>query len=331
MTASPGSLRVEIIRPLSVYRSWIVLAMVVLGLAVGGMRYMAEPAYSVTAVLLPTSTNDQTPQSGMGGISALASLGLRGMGAGKAVTPFERFMYLIDSPELGQWQMTHDDIRPLVFAKRWDAEHKTWKQSDGFLSTFFHSDRGPVAPDAYDLAREYDAHIGVKKMMSGSNMTDPSGLVALTYTDTSPERASAILNAVLADANELLRQDAAMRASVQADYLRNKLASVQVQDYRETLQRMLSDQEQTLMLTNSHLPFAAQTVSGQTLPPVLSSKRTVLFAAIGAGFGFCIAYVLAIIHYNLRRDRPGTRSAKQPDRVPVFSSLARSLGLAKAH
>jgi uncharacterized protein involved in exopolysaccharide biosynthesis len=94
---------------------------------------------------------------------------------------------------------------------------------------------------------------------------------------------------------------------------------------------MHSDQEQTLMLTNSHLPFAAQTVSGETLPPVLVSKRTVLFAAIGAGFGFCIAYVLAIIHYNLRRDRVGVRSAKQTDRVPVFSSLARSLGFAKAH
>jgi uncharacterized protein involved in exopolysaccharide biosynthesis len=104
-----------------------------------------------------------------------------------------------------------------------------------------------------------------------------------------------------------------------------------VQDYRETLQRLLSDQEQTLMLTNSHLPYAAQTVSGQTLPPSLASKRTALFAMIGAGFGFCIAYMLAIMHYNLRRERAGSRSAKQPDRVPVFSVLARSLGLAKAH
>lgn len=330
MTASPGSLRVELIRPLAVYRAWIALAMIVFGLAVASVRYFAEPQYIVTAVMLPTSTNDQaTPQSG--GIAALAGLGIRGMGAGRAVSPFERFMYLVTAPELGQWQMQHHDIRPMLFASRWDADHKTWKARKSLLSGILGPSSAAAAPDAYDMAREYDSHLTIKKLMSSSNMADVSSMVALTYTDTSPERAYAILTAVIADANELLRQDAAVRAAVQADYLRGKLATVTVQDYRDTLQRMLSDQEQTLMLTNSHLPYAAQTMSGQTLPPNLSPKRTALFAVIGAGFGFCIAYLLAIIRYNLRRERVGSRSAKQPDRVPVFSALARSLGLAKAH
>ena len=331
MTASPGSLRVELVRPLSLYRSWIVLAMVVCGLGVAAVRYFSQPQYSVTAILLPTSTNDQTASGSSGGIAALANLGVRGIGAGRAVSPFERFMYLIDSPELGQWQIDHHDMRPIVFENRWDSEHKTWKTRQGMLAGILGSSDPGRAPDAYDISREYDSHIGIKRLMSGSNMTDPSGMVSVTYTDTSPERAYALMNAVITDTNELLRQDAAVRAAVQAEYLRGKLATVTVDDYRQTLQKLLSDQEQTLMLTNSHLPYAAQLVSGQTLPPALLPKRTALFGAIGAGFGFCFAFLLAILHYNLRRDRAGTRSVKQTNRVPVFSTLARSLGLAKAH
>ena len=330
MTASPGSLRVEIIRPLSVYRSWIILAMLVFGLGVGALRYLSQTQYTVTTILLPTSTNDQAGGGQGAGLSALAGLAnLRGIGAGRAVSPFERFMYLVNSPELGQWQIQHHDVRPTLFPKQWDAEHKTWKPREGFMASLFGSHEAK-APDAYDVEREYDSHLSVKKMMSGSDVGTSTSLTSLTYTDPSPERATAVLNSIIGDANELLRQDAAVRASVQADYLRDKLATVTVQDYRETLQRLLSEQEQTLMLTNSHLPYAAQMVSGQMLEPAMAPKRTLLFAVVGAGFGFCLAYMLAILHYNLRRDRV-SRIGKQPDRVPVIASVARTLGLAKAH
>ena len=330
MTASSGSLRVELVRPLIVYRFWILLTMVVLGLLVATVRYFSPPQYTVTVILLPTATNDQGPGSTPLSMAAMAGISLRGVGAGRAVSPFERFMYLVNSPELAEWQIRHHDVRPLVFPQRWDAEHKTWKPPEGFLANLF----GPAvaqAPDAYDVAREYDARLGIKKIMSGSSVADNSGMVGLTYTDRSADRAYTILNTLIDDANELLRQDAAVRAAIQADYLRNKLASVSVEDYRVTLQKLLSDQEQTLMLTNSHLPFAAQSVSGEVLPPERTSKRTVLYSLIGAGIGFSVAYLFAMLHYNLRRGRSDSRSVKSANRVPVFTSLARSLGLAKAH
>jgi hypothetical protein len=209
VTASPGSLRVELIRPLAVYRSWIFLAMVVFGLALGAVRYFSAPEYAITAIMLPTATNDQTGSPGGGGISALASLGIRGIGAGRAVSPFDRFMYLVNSPELGQWQILHHDIRPMLFPKRWDADHKTWKPRKGLFDFIFGSSSAPEAPDAYDIAREYDSHISIKKLMSSSNMAETSSMVAITYTESSPERAYAVLNTLIADVNELLRQDAA--------------------------------------------------------------------------------------------------------------------------
>jgi hypothetical protein len=323
-------LRVELVRPLIVYRSWILLAMFVVGSLVAAMRFFSPAEYTVTVILLPTATNDQDRTSSALGVAALAGINLRGVGAGRAVSPFDRFMYLVNSPELAEWQIKHHDVRPLIFPQRWDADHKTWKAPEGLLAGLFGA-ASPEAPDAYEVAREYDAHLGIKKMMSGSAMAEGTGMVGLTYTDKSADRAYTILNNIMDDANELLRQDAAVRAAIQADYLRNKLASVAVEDYRQTLQKMLSEQEQTLMLTNSHLPFAAQSVSGETLPPERASKRTVLYSLIGAGFGFCVAYLFALLHYNLRRGRVDSRSVKSAGRVPVFTTLARSLGFAKAH
>jgi hypothetical protein len=267
-------------------------------------RIFSTPEYTASVVLAPTLSSDNISDklaslSGLGGFAS--ALGLRG---GKSVSSNDRFMYLIRSSNLAEFQIEHRGILQILFPDRWDSEHKAWKPRSGTAAikgwlAWLSGNRIADPPDAYAVVKEYDEHLDVKRVVAASSVVEETGMMSLTYTDTDPTRAANVLRFIVQDANEMLRREAAQRATIQAAYLRAKLADVSVQDYRETLGKLLSEQEQTLMLTNSKLPFAAEPVSDIAAPPLRNPTRALLFGFIAGALGFCLAYFLAIVFYNL--------------------------------
>ena len=295
------SLSPEFVRPLLVYRFWIVLAVFVFAAAVVAQRLVSEQEYTATLVVAPTdrAQNASSKLSQLAGLASFAGVNFPGA---NSVSDFDRFLYLVHSADLADWQLRYRNVLPILYPDRWDPATRKLGPSTSVLSRFSSWLTGPrdvPQPDAYAIARQYDSHLSEQRVLSLSDVNQQSDLLQLTYTDTDPVRATTILNRIVDDANEILRERAFQRASIQAAYLQEKLRDVSFLEYRNTLERLYSEQEQILMLTHSNLPFAAEPVSGVNVPAMKVPKRVATFGLIAAAIGFSLSYFVAIVAYNL--------------------------------
>jgi hypothetical protein len=295
--------------PLRAYFKRILLATLLGGSILLVAEATSSQKYAASVVVAPAKSGGDSISSSLSKFSGLAGLAGLDLKGGENVTAFQKFTYLIYSPTLAQWQIDRRHILPVVFSKDWDAGRKEWRRPAGVLTglkTVVKSLLGMQPwspPDAYRLAREYDRHLSVSKV----GTTD---MVRLNYQDTSPARAKVLLRAIVADANEILRDDAFRNASRQAKYIRGELATVTVQDYRQTLLGLLAQQEQTLMLTGSRQAFAAELVGSVDLAPQPVTKRPLSLAIIGGLVCFSLAYFVAAVAWQ-------RRLARQSSEIPA--------------
>jgi uncharacterized protein involved in exopolysaccharide biosynthesis len=333
MEPESGSVRMEFVRPLLIYR-WRLLALAILvGLVTMAVRLSSKPDFTATVVLVPTTqgsdVSDRVQQ--FSGLASLAGINLR---QDRGVSSFDRFFYLVFSPDLAAYQIEHRPILQTLFPQRWDAEHKTWVPPHGISATIknvLSSVTGAPAwqpPDLWSVADEYKLRLSIRKVAAAGDARETQ-MVQLSYVDSDPQRAQAILLAIVTDANQMLRDFAQARASVQAKYLRTQLSDVAVQDYRATLEKLLSEQEQTLMLTASKLPFAAEPVSAQIVPALQSPRRSALYAAIFGAIAFSIGFLFAILAFNWRREQYAEHYFDNKA-APILPGLGSLFGLRRA-
>jgi hypothetical protein len=253
----------------------IVLAMFTLLSLIG-----SRPVYRVTMSIVP-APSDQGAQAMMPTSGALTTL--LGMGSGGNIN-FMRYQKLLSSPVVAQRLQDHYGMLQLVFAGNWDKSRKTWVQTKTarfyMVSWLLRLSNLPTwaPPDVTALA----------KYLEGSLVLVPattSDIVTVTMDDTDVEFAKKVMLAAHAEANQVLRDQVALRARQQVAYLQGKLAETSVQDYRATLLAMLGNQEKTLMLTQTDASYAAEILSPPMASPTPVAPRPVLglFIAVLVG------------------------------------------------
>lgn len=274
---------------------WLLLATLPLAIALAILAYQAlkKPVHAIQSTVAPTREAVSGLDSQLGNLSRLAAVAGVSVGKGEtAVGDFEKFRFLIFSTRLGDFQVANRDILPLVFPKQWDGTG--WKRPDGLtqkikdgLYPLFGLEPW-VAPDGRTLAGHYNEQLSISEV-------GETGLFRVRLLDTDRERGEKLLNWLIKDANELVRRDAAERASARAAYLRQQIQTSAVIEYRENLATMLAKEEQTLMLASTSLPFAAEVIQPVTSGHNPASQRPVLYAALGGAIGFAFAIFLALL------------------------------------
>jgi hypothetical protein len=284
-----------IVAPLRAAWRWILATVVMFAGLSLLQQALARPVYSASAVVAASTPPSGNKSGNLGRIAAIAGVDL----GSKQVTSFDQFLFIVHSLELSSYQIGVRPMLRLVFADDWDPALREWKRPAGFgaslrsaILPMFHL---PVwsPPDAMSLADHYDLVLDERKLAD-------SGLVRLVYADTDPRRAAVVLSLIIADGNERLRREAAASARLQAQYLRERIAQTEVREYRNTLIDLLADEEQTLLLSNGAIPYAAKTIEAVNVSPVPTSQRPLIYALIASVLGFSIAAFVAIVSYNRR-------------------------------
>lgn len=291
----------DLLTPLFRFR-WLIVAGFVLGiLAALAYEIVATPRYTATTVLVPAVNRTDVPQL-RGGLAALSGLAGGKLG-GNNVSSMDRFGFLLTSTRLAARQIDRRRILWVLFPERWDPVGRRWKAPDGMLQDLIGGMKQIfgippwTAPDVFAVTKVYEKNLAQAKV-------GDTELVRLSYSDTDPARAQRVLRWIVDDANEIVRGDAALRARQQSGYLRDRLRTSTIQDYRDTLLSLLAQEEQTIMLSSSQLPFAADTIEGNAISLVPTSKRPVKTALGGGVIGLVLAYLIAVVRFNVRRVVP---------------------------
>lgn len=290
-----GDFDLEIVGGLVRYWRWIAAATLLATALMLILQARAAPVYVASAVVSPTNNSNSGQTSKIGRLASFAGIDLT---SAKPASNYERFLFLLSSPELAAYQIREHNMLRVVFAGQWDPARHRWKDAAGWnaslravINPIFGLPLSPP-PDEHALAGYYARALETQKVPD-------SGLTRLVFHDADPARAKMLLRMLIEDANELLRREAAGYARQQADYLRTRIATTPVQDYRTTLIDLLAEQEQTLLLSNGSMPFAAEQIEAVNASPI-PTKRPLLFGALAGVVAFCLASLVAVIVHNRR-------------------------------
>lgn len=241
-----------------------------------GVAYMhvAEPSYTVKATVAPAP--DQS--GGLGGMAAglLASAGSSGLSSLLGSTSddhFQAFLTLLQSNRLATKLASNDDILRTVFYERWDADAHQW--NNGPLRQVANVVKGilglqvKAAPDADDLYEFLNDELVIKRSFQNS-------LVEVDLNFRDPAAGARIMNAILYDADSIVRQDSYRDVSARLLYLEKHLPTITVADQREAIITVLSGQQQSMMMIHADALYASTLIDTPRAPSKPSWPNLVL-------------------------------------------------------
>jgi uncharacterized protein involved in exopolysaccharide biosynthesis len=261
-------------------RWWILAVTVVIAGSCSAYAFIATPIYRATTVVSPAASNSEP--GAMGSIlSQLGSLApLVGLGVGARDSATEEALAVLGSREFLERFIADHNLLPRLFPRGWDRVAQRWK---------------------VPVYRQPTLAKGVKyfnaKMLAASK-DKKTGLVIVTVDWRDRNEAASWANELVARVNSEMRARAMANAAAYREYLERELASTQLVETREAINRLIESEIKQRMVASVTQEYAFRTV-GRALPPdaddFISPKRRFL-VALGLTGGLLLGSIGALAH-----------------------------------
>lgn len=257
---------------------WVGGALFGLALAVAyGM--LKTPVYRAGITVMPVAGDEaggalSRLAGQFGGLAGLAGVNLGGSGNRQEA------MALLRSQAFGESLIVDEDLMPLLFASRWDAEGGAWR-----------TDRQDDIPTLWDGWLRFD-----RKVRSILEDRD-RGLVTIRIEMTDRELAAALAASIVERANRQLRERKLAEIDRNLDYLRAELSKAELIELRQAISRVMEAQVSERMLASARSEFAFRVLDPPRVPdadrPV--RPRRALLAALGTVAGALLGFLLGTL------------------------------------
>jgi len=265
-------------------RWWILAVTFVIAGSCAVYALLATPIYRATVVLAPAANANEP--GGMGGVlSELGSLApLVGLGVGGRDSNIEEALAVLSSREFLERFITDQSLLPKLFPQSWDAATQRWK--------------GPLSGQP-TLAK------GVKyfnRNILAASRDKKTGLITVTINWRDRNEAASWANELVARVNAEMRARAMANAAASRDYLERALASTQLVETRDAINRLIESQIKQHMIASVTQEYVFRTVS-RALPPDADDRESPkrrLIVTLGGIFGLLLSCGGALLHAGAR-------------------------------
>jgi hypothetical protein len=235
--------------------------------------------FDASVVLSPVSDDSAASKLGgagallsqVGGLGALGGFSLGG-GGKKAES-----VATLGSAALTEEFIKDNNLLPVLYYKKWDAEKQDWKSDD--------PDERPTLWKAEKKFREKVRSIDEDKK---------TGLITLTITWRNPEQAAAWANELVQRANRKLRDRAIERSQRNLDYLNEQLAKSNVVELQKAISSLIENEIKQVMVARGNDDFAFRVIDPARVPGERSSPKRGVIAVLGLVLGFVFGVILAL-------------------------------------
>lgn len=240
--------------------------------------HLATPKYAVRMVVTGVQSHSQSSGGTLNDLSSIAGIDLPGLGGSQ----FQMFIGALRSPFAAQSIAADPELLKAMFPRDWSASEGRWREPPGHLrrwaravAKFLGWHITPWSPPG--VARVFDYLKDQLKIVLDAK----SGVTTMEIDSEYPEAATSILVALNHALDERIRQRDLQRASSDIDYLTERLAAANVQEYRQALVTTLVQQEKQRMLASAPLPYVSDALG----KPLVSAKpiSPVPVAVLAAG------------------------------------------------
>ena len=238
--------------------------------------YRAEVLLAPT----PSNTGGRNVSLGRGSIGSLVSLA-------NSTSPLtdktDQYIAILKSRQFIWGFVAQNDLMATLFADEWDSEKGRWIETD--------SKKQPTKWDAY------------RKLVNGNmlsvNKDRETGLVSIGIEWTDGAIAAQWANRLVAQLNDYLSKQAIQRSERNLRYLNEELERTQIAEIRQTIYRLIGEEQKSAMLANTQKEFAFRVLDGAAEPDRrFSPNRALMFilAALSGGVLAIMCVVLRLLH-----------------------------------
>jgi len=222
----------------------------------GGILYLHLATYEFKAQIgvTPVETNSQKLPGNIASIGSLVGMNLDAQGGAN----FILFSESVLSYSVAEQLSRDPAIMHTIFRKSWNQRTGQWQQPasivrpvTGTLKAMLGIPVQPwTPPDAVSLHDYIQKEVSVEE-----NVKKP--VITIAYHNEDPAFAAAMVRKIVNASDEFMRRRSLERATRYVAYLENRLAGVQVTEYRQALAQALASYERTRMMASSSTSFAA--------------------------------------------------------------------------
>ena len=234
------------------------------------------PVYRAEILLAPIEDNETRVMHQYDGLADLAGINLGGGNASSA-----RAIATLESRALTDAFITQENIMPILFADRWDAEAQQ-------------SVARAVEPTRWDANGQFKRNV----RSVGKNVRQ--GLVALEVEWKDPELAAQWANRLVEYVNAQMRAEAIREAETSINYLNEQLQETSIVELQQAIYRLIEAQTKKIMIARSRVEYAFKVIDPAVAPQESIRPKQLPIAILGLFVGLAISMFIAMVRYRSR-------------------------------
>jgi uncharacterized protein involved in exopolysaccharide biosynthesis len=237
----------DVLREVWRLRWWLVGSMLVPALFAFAYAKLAPPVYKASVLVKVVSEEQGGALNGLisqvGGLASFAGLSSLGQGGGR-VEP----LAVLKSRSLAEEFIKQENLRPVLFPDRWDAENERWVKGD------------PTGPAAGRTVREFT------KEVLRIEEEAATGLVRVEVRWHAPDLAARWANSYIDLANRRVQQRAIEMAAMRLRYLNEELTKSSDLQLQQAIYKLMQSEISSAMVATVRKDFAFSILDPAAVP-----------------------------------------------------------------
>jgi uncharacterized protein involved in exopolysaccharide biosynthesis len=231
------------------FKKLILLSMLSVSILTAGLSLLMPNVYRAEVLLASTAdskTGIASALGGLGGLGGLASMAGLSLGEGGSS---DESLAVLQSREF-LWQFAQkNNLLPVLFESRWDADKKRWKSNDP-----------KDQPNQWDVYRFFTkGGFDVSKNKKTELIT-----VGVEWKDSA--LAAIIANSLVEQLNEYQAKKAIERSGRNLKYLNQELERTQIEEMRKLLFDMIASEQKSMMVARTQKEYAFKVIDPAVAP-----------------------------------------------------------------
>ena len=279
---------------------WVIVALCCVALVLASFYlHVAARKYTVSMTFKPVIEEGAGPNlAGLGGLASLAGVSLPQSGSGD----FATFRTLLRSEEVAERVIAATELLPAIFKNEWDAQLAQFRKpprgllgrSLSGLKSILTGDkkRDYIAPNPQRLSIFMDRTLGL-------SVNNETGFLTVSAESEDPETLVALIVAATEATDQLMKERYIVNAEQTLQFYQSKILTSRSREHREALAKLISAEDQKLMLTSEGRHFVAEPLTRATTSMDPTSPKSVLVLALALVLGLFSGAALVVIRSAL--------------------------------
>ena len=283
---------------------WVIASLCSVALVLASFYlHVAARKYTVSMTFKPVIEEGAGPNlAGLGGLASLAGVSLPQSGSGD----FATFRTLLRSEEVAERVIAATELLPAIFKNEWDAQQAQFRKpprgllgrSLSGLKSILTGDekRDYIAPNPQRLSIFMDRTLGL-------SVNNETGFLTVSAESEDPETLVALIVAATEATDQLMKERYIVNAEQTLQFYQSKILTSRSREHREALAKLISAEDQKLMLTSEGRHFVAEPLTRATTSRDPTSPKSVLVLALALVLGGFSGAALVLIRAALRNTK----------------------------